>query len=101
MSRYRLASAAETDLAGIFWQGLDRFGPIQTERYLEEIEAQFEMLASFPMVARLRQELTTPVRAHPHSAHIIVYSVEADGILILRIRSAAENWTATPLGDEP
>lgn len=100
MSRYRLASAAEADLAGIFWQGLERFGPIQTERYLEEIEAPFDMLAQFPEVARLRQELSPPVRALPHSAHIIVYHVETDGIVILRIRSAGENWTATPSGDE-
>lgn len=101
MSRYRLTAAAEGDLAGIFWQGLDRFGATQTERYLTELEAQFDLIADFPEIARLRQELDPPVRAHPHSAHIIVYEIETDGILILRIRSASENWTATSPGDDP
>jgi toxin ParE1/3/4 len=102
VSRYRLTGAAEADLAGIFWQGLERFGAVQTERYLTDLEAQFDLIADFPEIARLRGELINPVRAHPHSAHIIIYEIEPAGIAILRIRAAAENWAMIPLGeDEP
>jgi len=42
-----------------------------------------------------------PVRAHPHAAHIIVYEIEANGIAILRVRAAAEDWAQPSSGDEP
>lgn len=101
MSRYWLTGAAEADLTAIFWQGLERFGAIQTERYLSELEAQFDLIADFPQIARLREELMDPVRAHPHAAHIIVYEIEANGIAILRVRAAAEDWVQPSSGDEP
>ncbi|MGV3578080.1 type II toxin-antitoxin system RelE/ParE family toxin [Brevundimonas sp.] len=100
MSRYWLTKAADADLDIIFWQGLERFGPSRTERYVEELERTFDHLCRFPEAARLRTELTPPVRAYPLEAHVIIYEIENGGIAILRIRSGRENWTASPLEDD-
>jgi toxin ParE1/3/4 len=96
----RLASAAENDLRAIFWQGIELFGALQTERYVTEIEAQFDFLSAYPEAARLRADLEPPVRALPHGAHIIIYEIQDDAVVVLRIRSARENWMAAPVGDE-
>ena len=98
--RYRLSQAAEADLAAIFWDGMERFGIVQTERYLEKFETLFSHIAAFPQSARLRTELFPPVRAYPVDAHVIIYQVKSDEVVIIRIRSARENWTASPLEDD-
>lgn len=100
MTTYRLSLSSEADLAAIFWDGLERFGATQTERYLERLEAAFAYIAAFPEAARLRTEIVPPVRALPVEAHIIVYDIEATGAVIQGIRSARENWIAAPAGDD-
>jgi toxin ParE1/3/4 len=101
VTRYRLSAAADADLDTIFWQGLEQFGVARTERYLEELEHAFAHFSGFPEAARLRTELTPPVRAYPLEAHVIIYEIEDDGIFIIRIRSGQENWTASPVEDIP
>ena len=98
---YRLSREADDDLSAIFWDGLERFGPARTERYLEELEKIFAFLADYPDAARLRTEIDPPVRAYPHEAHMILYESDGPEIVIVRIRSARENWIAAPYGDAP
>lgn len=98
MSGYRLTEAADADLSAIFWHSLERFGSAQTERYLGELEDQFSDLALFPDSARLRSDLTPPVRVRRHKAHVIIYNIDGDGVAILRIRHTHENWLWDPLG---
>ena len=100
MSGYSLSDAADADLAAIFWQGLEGFGVSRTERYLEELEQTFDYLSRYPQAARLRTELTPPIRAYPHNAHVIIYDVAESQIVILRVRSGRENWMASPVEDE-
>ena len=100
MSRYRLSEAADADLTAIFWQGLERFGVAHTERYVDELEHTFAYLARFPEAARLRTELTPPVRAYSLEAHVILYEIVESEIIILRIRSGRENWMAAPLEEK-
>ena len=45
MSRYRLSVEASEDLIAIYIQGHDRFGPLQTDRYQDELTALFGQLA--------------------------------------------------------
>ena len=97
---YRLAAPAEEDLRGIFWQGMELFGPNQTERYLSSLEEIFGYLAQFPQAGRLRAELTPPARVYPYGAHIIIYELEDAEVVILRIRAARENWSVEPIKDE-
>lgn len=49
--------------------------------------------ADFPALARLRKEISPPVRIHPHRAHLIIY-IETDATLdVIRVLHARSNWT--------
>jgi toxin ParE1/3/4 len=98
VSRYRLSRAAESDLEIIFWHGLEQFGEAQTNRYVTELEQTFDYLGRYPKATRLRTEIRPPIRAYPKGAHVIIYEIEGEDVLIVRVRSARENWTLDPLG---
>jgi toxin ParE1/3/4 len=51
-------------------------------------------LSRFPRAARLRDEVDPPVRAYPYRSHLIVYDIDGDAIVILRIRHGREDWLA-------
>ncbi|MFC3580435.1 type II toxin-antitoxin system RelE/ParE family toxin [Sphingomonas hylomeconis] len=100
MAGYRLSTAAADDLVAIFLEGVSEFGLAQADRYHAGLEKVFAFLGEYPRAARLRLEIRPPVRAYPHKAHLIVYELDADdGVLILRVRHAREDWQH--LADEP
>jgi len=72
------------------------FGVAQAERYSDGLEAAFQFLADYPRAARLRTEMPRPVRAHPYKSHLIIYRADQDGVLIIRIRHAREDWIDEP-----
>ena len=90
--RPRLTQAAEEDVIHVYLESARLFGRQQADRYLEGLEGAFDFVARHPLAARERREIDPPVRIHAYGAHIIVYLVEADGALILRIRHGRENW---------
>ncbi len=75
------------------------FGVKQAEAYHVDLEATFRFLSDYPRAARLRTEISPPVRVHPFKAHLVVYEVSDDGILILRVRHGREDWVSDPLED--
>lgn len=90
---FRLSLAAEEDIIGIAEQGIRLFGPTQARRYHDELFAIFDMIASYPRIARKRFELSPPLRIYPFKAHLVVYRVEdGENILIARVRHAHEDW---------
>ena len=91
---YRLTRAAADDMVMIYLAGVDMFGPAQAEDYGDGLEAAFRFLADYPRAARLRAEMTRPVRAYPYKSHLIIYRADVDGVLIIRIRHAREDWMA-------
>ena len=86
---YRFTKAATDDLVALYLEGLEQFGPVQADRYHNGLQRTFDFLAENPRAARLREEISPPVRAHPFKAHIIVYDEVDDGVLILRVRLGA------------
>ena len=90
----RRSAQADADLTDIYLQSATLFGPNQAERYLDELERAFQLIAEFPLTARLRTEVAPPIRVHPHGAHVILYVVEGADVYILRIRHGGEDWAA-------
>ena len=102
MSGFRLSRSAEVDLRIIFLQGLDMFGRRQALGYAEELKKRFSLLADYPTLGRDIGHVAPTLRTYPYEAHVIVYRPDPDdGIRVLRIRHARENWMADPLGDQP
>lgn len=100
MIRLQLSDGAEADLRLIFWQGLEMFGARQAEAYLSGLEDQLQQLLLFPDAGRLHTDVQPPVRAQPYGAHVIIYERLDDIVVVLRIRSAREDWTTSPLGSD-
>ena len=79
----------------ILHEGLVQFGIEQARRYRAGITDAFALLAAFPRLARLRDEIERPIRVHRFEAHLILYDIVDDGsILIVRIRHGREDWQA-------
>jgi toxin ParE1/3/4 len=90
----RRSAQADADLIDIYLQSATLFGPHQAEQYLDGLERAFQLIAEFPLAARLRTELVPPIRVHAHGAHVILYVVEEPDVYVLRIRHGGEDWAA-------
>lgn len=97
MGIYRLSRKAEEDILGIFVTGVREFGITQAEHYHAGLETAFAFLADYPRAARERTEIDPPVRAHPRGAHMIIYELDGEDVVILRVRHSREDWTSNPL----
>ncbi|GHD04256.1 type II toxin-antitoxin system RelE/ParE family toxin [Novosphingobium pokkalii] len=96
MPRFRLTHAAADDLAAIFLEGIEQFGLPQADAYHEGLGAIFAFLAGYPHAARLREEISPPVRAYPYKAHLVIYDVGGDDeVIILRVRHGREDWMSS------
>lgn len=97
MARFRLTRAAADDLVAIFLDGLEQFGLLQADAYHEGLGAIFAFLADYPHSARLREDISPPVRVHPYKAHLVIYDIGDQGeVIILRVRHGREDWISTP-----
>lgn len=83
---------AEADLISIFLESAQRFGTRQAEIYAAKLSACFVLLETMPAMARERLEISPPVRVHFYGSHLIVYVVEGDDILLLRILHERSDW---------
>lgn len=95
---YCLSNRAQDDLIAIYVEGASEFGLERADTYHSALEDVFTLIGDYPEMARLREEITPPVRIHPFKSHMIIYEVEGDHATILRVRHARENWIAAPNG---
>ena len=87
----RLAEAARDDLRRIRSDGAATFGPERAARYLRGMNGAFARLSDFPKIGRARR--TDPeVRVLTYGSHVIIYLLEVDEILVLRVRHGREDW---------
>ena len=89
---YRLTEKAADDIQRIYAQSIRLFGAAQASRYHARLRQSFEALARHPELARERIELTPPVRVHHCGAHVVIYVIDAEGVLIVRVRHGHEDW---------
>lgn len=89
---YRLTEKAADDIQCIYAGGIRLFGAGQAAQYHARLRRCFDMLARHPQLARERTELTPPIRVHPCGSHVIVYVIDRNGVLIVRVRHGHEDW---------
>ena len=82
---FRKSLKADADLLDIYVYGAIEFGRDQAETYFASLETTMELLASSPLIGIEKRGFGRPLRIHPHGRHNIIYAVESDHILILRI----------------
>lgn len=68
----------------------------QADAYHEGLSEIVAFLADYPRAARLREEVSPPVRVHPYKAHLVVYDVgDEDEVIILRVQHGREDWISS------
>ncbi|MET3924091.1 type II toxin-antitoxin system RelE/ParE family toxin [Devosia sp. 2618] len=87
-----LTSTAIADLDGVARDGALRFGFVQSEAYERELVGMFDTLAAMPYLAVERQASQSVVRLMPSGAHNILYVVENEDVVILRVLHGLQNW---------
>ncbi|NOR64187.1 MAG: type II toxin-antitoxin system RelE/ParE family toxin [Rhodobacteraceae bacterium] len=94
---YRLTREAEEDLITIAERGIELFGENQARAYHNALYDVFELISANPKMVRERLELSPPVRIHPFKAHMIIYQIKGDTVLIIRVRHGREDWLTQPV----
>jgi toxin ParE1/3/4 len=84
---HRLAPRAETDLEDIWYYVAQESGSIETaNRLIDTLTNRFSMLAGFPYVGRARDDdFCLGCRSVAVGEYVIVYCVEYEEVLILRV----------------
>jgi len=101
VARVRLSDAARADLRAIYRFGVHHFGVRQSDDYSAMLKAAIKLLGDFPDAGSRREGIVPPVRIKPSGSHIIVYAADAEGVHVLRVRRASEDWSSRPTGDHP
>lgn len=64
----------------------------QADRYTDILEDTFDRLLFMPEMARERPEFEPPIRAHPSARNGIIYRIEDDHMVVLRVLGGAQDW---------
>jgi len=83
--RDTIGGAASPDLEEASDYGDAVFEVVETHRYLVELDTILKTIVDFPELPRERGEYQPPVRIHRHRHHYLVYTVQPDGVRILRV----------------
>ena len=99
--RYRLTPRAFDDLDEIWRFSAETWSAAQAERYVDTLADLFETIATMPTLTRERTEFTPPVRIHTHEAHVIVYTIAVDHVVILRLLGGRQDWASILKATDP
>lgn len=83
---------AVVDLDRVAAEGALRFGYAQSEVYEQEIVGTLDALADHPYMASERQASQSLVRLMPCGSHNILYVVENEDVIVLRVLHGLQNW---------
>ena len=82
---YKLSKEADNDLIELYVYGYKQFGESRAENYFSELENCFQLLSETPLICRERKEFNPHIRIHHHGRHIVIYLIQTDHILIVRV----------------
>jgi toxin ParE1/3/4 len=85
VAEYRLAPAAERDLANIWHYTRQEWGSEQADRYVDLLMSAFTSLADAPMSAPACEHIRPGYRRRHVARHMIYVRITEYGIAIVRI----------------
>ena len=89
---WRTSERAAFDLQLIAEQGIVNFGARHARDYVSSLLDMFETLSTTPRMAGERKAAHSVVRLMPFGAHNILYVIEGEDIVILRVLHGLQNW---------
>jgi len=84
MNRYKISQLAEQDLEDI-WVYLAQNNQIAADKQIATILNRLPMLAQFPDLGQMRDDLGSKLRSFPVKPYIVFYIKLDDGIEVVRI----------------
>lgn len=84
MSSYRYSADANADIEGIVLYIFD-LNPVAARHFLDALEEVCELLASHPLLGRLRPEFGEGLRSFPVGSYLVFYIPATDGIDVARV----------------
>ena len=100
MSRWILSEHAAEDLIDIYVYTYREFGAPQAERYTEEIEEKFSILAESPALGRQLSEIPGTYRCTVSGRHVIIYRIQGEDIFIVRVLHGRQDIARIARGEE-
>ena len=94
ITHYELTPKALADLDDIWRYGAENWSPDHADLFTDELVRVFELLVSMPTLAPEWTAFSPPVRIHAHGVLLVVYVVQADMALIVRVLGGRQNWRA-------
>lgn len=94
MRQVRLRPLAEADILDI-WDYIASDSPLYADRWLDELDEHFLVLATQPLMGRARDELAPGVRSFPFGRYVVFYAPLVDGIDVVRVLHGARDIDAT------
>lgn len=83
--RLGVSEPATNDLRGIQAYTLAQWGSAQATAYEESLHGALEMLLTRPGLGRARDDIRSGLRSYPVASHVILYRVDGDTLIVLRI----------------
>lgn len=83
--KVRFTTQAENDIIDSYLYGLTHFGQAQADQYEKDLQATISLLSDSPFLAVERPEYHPAVRIHHHNKHYIIYRLEDDYLLVIRV----------------
>jgi toxin ParE1/3/4 len=87
-----ISRRAAADLEDIHYYGMLHYGVRSADAYLEQLFAEFELIAQFPLSKPERREIRPPIRLAPFKGHHIFYRIIEDHVVVLRVLHHSANW---------
>lgn len=91
---YRLTPRALADIEDIWRYTAETWSIAQADRYVDALAGVFGTIAAFPTLAAERLEFSPPVRIHTYESHLVVYLVDADVVVVVRVLGGKQDWLA-------
>jgi len=85
MVDYTLSNKADADLDAIYVYSFQTFGEAQADAYAAEVISSLNNLANLPETGRRRDDIQPGLFSIPCARHVIFYTMEDDGIFVVRI----------------
>lgn len=86
---------AEADLDSIWYYIATRSGSIEiADRLIDSITDRFFLLANHPNIGRARDNLRSGLRSFPAGEYVIIYRIEGNDVLVLRVLRGSRNIEA-------
>jgi toxin ParE1/3/4 len=94
MPRVARRPLAQTDILDI-WDFIADDSVVAADRWVDDLDTHFRVLAAQPMMGQARDDLAPGVRSFPIGRYVVFYVPLVDGIDVVRVLHGARDIDAT------